>query len=131
MRGLKALGRVLAEEVVAVHQDHALRRGAGVLEDLREVLDGLAAERGARGKVPIHVLELLLSVLHGLGHVGSDGVGGGNVDQEGHVPLLGDRDHGRSAAGVERSHQHLGALVDDPLGLRASHVGLGLGVAEQ
>ena len=32
--------------------------------------------------------------------------------------------------GVERAHQHLGALVDHPLGLGPPDLGLGLGVAQ-
>ena len=127
---LEALGIVLAEEVIAVHEHDALGRHAGLLEDLAEVLHGLLAEGRARREVAIHVLHLLLPVLDGLGHVGGDRVGGGDVDEERHAPLLGDGHHGRGAARVERAHQHLRALVDHPLGLGPPDVGLGLRVAE-
>ncbi len=130
MGGLESLGVVLAEEVVAVHQDHPLRRDLGLLEHLGEVLHRLLAERGAGGEVAVDVLGLLLPFPHRLRHVGGDGVGGRDVHQERHPPLLGHRHHGLGGARVERAHQHLGPLVDDPLRLGTPDVRLGLGIAQ-
>ena len=129
--GLEAPRLVLPEEVVGVHEDDALRGDARLLEDLVEVLDRPLAEERARGEVPVDVLDLLLSVLHGLRHVGRDGVGRGDVDEERDPALLGHGHDGRGVGRVEGAHEDLGPGVDEPFRLGPRHVLLGLGVAEQ
>src|SRR5437870_10055098 len=130
VRRLKAAGLVLAEEIVAVHQDDPLGRHAGFLEDVDEVLDGPPAEARAGGEVAVDVLDLLLAVLDRPRDVRRDRIGGGDVDEERHAPLLGHRYHRVGAARVEGAQQHLGALAHDALGLDAAVLGLGLGVAD-
>src|SRR5437867_6129347 len=127
---LEATRLVLSEEVVAVHQHDPLRRHVGFLEDLDEVLHGLAAEARARREVAVDVLHLLLAVPDRLGDVGRDRIGRGDVDEERDALLLGDRHHCARGSRVERPQQHLGALVDDALGLDATVLGLGLRVAD-
>ena len=129
--GQEAARLALAEEVVAVHQHHPLGRHLRLGEDLGEVLHGLAPERRRRRKVAIDVLDLLLALLYRLGHVGGDRIGRGDVDEERHALLLGHRHHRVRAAGVEGPEQHLGALVDDALGLDAAVLGLRLRVADE
>ncbi len=121
---------ILAEEVVAVHEDDPLGRRVRFFEDLVEVLDGLAAEARAGGKVPVDVLDLLLALLDRLRDVRGDGVGGGDVDQERHTPLLGEGRHRVGRSRVKRPHQHPGTPVHDTLGLDAAVLGLGLRVTD-
>ena len=120
----------LAEQVVGVQEDDALRRDSCVLEDLAHVLHGPLAEHRPGGEDAVDVLDLLLALLHGLGDVGRDRIGGRDVDDEGHAPLLGDRDHGVRIPGAESAHQHLGAGVDQPLRLLPRDLGLRLRVPE-
>src|SRR6266850_669963 len=126
---LESARLVLTEEIVAVHQDDALRRRVRLLEDLVEVLDRPAPEARAGRKVPVDVLDLLLAFLDRLGDVRGDGIGRRDVDQERHALLLGHRHHGVGAPRVERPQEHPSALVDEALGFDAAVLGLGLRVA--
>jgi hypothetical protein len=128
--GLEAARLVGAEEIVRVHQHDPLRAHAGFLEDLVEVLHRPHPEERARREIAIDVLRLLRALLHRLRHVRGDRIGGGDVDEERYATLLRHRHDRRRVAGVERAHQDLCPGVDEPLGLGAGDLGLGLGVAE-
>ena len=129
--GLEAGGGGLAEEVVGIHHDHALGADVGLAEDVGHVLDGVLAEGHRAGEVAVDVLDLLLALTHRLGDVGGDRIGGGDVDQVRHPPLLGQRRDGRDVRGVESAGHHLGASAHQPLGLRARDLDLGLAVGQQ
>jgi len=88
LRGEKALRLRLAEEVVGVHHHHALRAHPGFLEDVGHEADGVSPKVALPGKMPVHVLDLLLPFADGLGDVRGGLVGRGDVDDEGDTPLL-------------------------------------------
>ncbi len=79
----------------------------------------------------IHVLDLLLPLADGLGDIRGGLVGRGDVDDEGDTTLLRKGGDGGDVRRVIRAGEELRARVDEPLGLRARRVHLGLAVGHE
>jgi hypothetical protein len=108
-----------AEGIVDVHEHRRLRGEAGRLKDLLLIDEGVAQDHGRSREIAEHELVALLR----------DRRSGGDVDDQGDAPLLGDLGDSRGLPGIEGSDQKLRALPDQPFGPRARDIRTGLGVA--